>query len=207
MDSAIVTIRVMVAPPDLADLDPISVVQGAAISGASFVNSGGVPRTGGDPLVQGCRVTAGTLPSGLTLGIDGATCVISGTVRLSVPAGNTTITITARNDAGNDTATVTIRVTLTAPNLVDRGTISVVQGAAISGASFVKVSGGVPRTGGESARPGLSHNRRDVALWIDARHRRWHLCHQRHGEPVGTGRQHDHYDNGQERRGAMIPPP
>ena len=101
--TAIVTIEVIepLAPPNLADRGTISVVQGAAISGASFVNSGGVPRTGGDPLVQGCRVTDGTLPSGLTLGIDGATCVISGTVSPSVPAGDTTITITARNNGGH----------------------------------------------------------------------------------------------------------
>ena len=108
-------------------------MQGAAISGASFVNSGGVPQTGGTSLVQGCRITAGTLPSGLTLGIDGGTCVISGTVSPLASAGDTTITITARNDAGMDSATVTITVTVITvtvapPDLADLGTISVVQG-------------------------------------------------------------------------------
>ena len=102
------TIRVTAAAPNLADRGTISVAQGTAISTTAFVNSGGVPQAGGG--IQGCRVTAGTLPSGLTLGINGGTCVISGTVSPSALAGDTIITVTARNNVGANSATVTIRV-------------------------------------------------------------------------------------------------
>ena len=101
---AAVTIAVGQAVPSLADIaDAQVVLAGTAITPIQFVNSGG------DVDAQGC---SGDLPLGLALRTytqgAGKSCEIHGTP--TGEAGSESHTITAMNDAGMATATVTITV-------------------------------------------------------------------------------------------------
>ena len=149
-DTATVTIQVTAAMPDIADLGTVSVVRGAAISGATFVNSGAAPTS--------CSVSTGTLPADLTIGVAGTTCAITGTVASSATIGEVMITVTATNDAGSETATLTIAVTeaLAAPSIsASADTVTAVNGAAISAVTFTNNGGAVP-SGDWSIEPALA---------------------------------------------------
>ena len=111
--TATVTIEVVepaTVAPDLADLAGTRALTiGLRIQPLTFVNSGGAVQP-----VNGCSVTAGDLPMGLSLARaepagGTATCEISG-----APAGPAAaaaeVTVTGANAAGTDTASVTIAV-------------------------------------------------------------------------------------------------
>ena len=99
-----ITITAGLSRPNLANLARRSLMIGAEITPIAFANTGGAVQATG-----GCAVTTGALPTGLMLRVNSATpasCEIHGT-----PMGQpevATITITATNAAGSDTAAVEI---------------------------------------------------------------------------------------------------
>jgi uncharacterized protein YkwD len=85
--------------PALADATAQNYTKDTAITALSFTNTGGA--------VDSCSVNP-TLPAGLTLAKDGATCKITGTpTEVTSPVE---YTVTGTNVTGTDTATVTIEI-------------------------------------------------------------------------------------------------
>ena len=101
---ATVSITVNIAPPSSLSYSgsPFTYTQNVTISPRTPTFSGSLTSCTSSP----------TLPTGL--GINGTTCVISGTP--SVVQSATSYTITASNSSGSTTATISIAVTIAAPS-------------------------------------------------------------------------------------------
>lgn len=131
--SAAVSISVVVETPSLIDATAQNYTQDSAISTLSFTNTGG-------GLLTSC--TADTLPAGLVVGVSGdlTTCEITGTP--SAIQAATVHMITATNDSGNSTASVTITVSIAPPSLADASAQTYTTNIAIPTLSFTNNGGG-----------------------------------------------------------------
>ena len=131
--SAAVSISVVVETPSLIDATAQNYTQDSAISTLSFTNTGG-------GLLTNC--TADTLPAGLVVGVsaDLTTCEITGTP--SAIQAATVHMITATNDSGNSTASVTITVSIAPPTLADATAQTYTTNIAIPTLSFTNSGGG-----------------------------------------------------------------
>ena len=134
-DTASVNIDIRLAAPSLADIPSTrSFRVGRAIRKFSFINTGSAVQAGG------CKVRP-ALPRFLRVFRSGNTCAIAAAA--TRVAAERQYTITATNDAGEDTATITIVVNPRAPVLTDAPKQIYTAGQAISTLSFRNRRGAV----------------------------------------------------------------
>ncbi|MCA8836588.1 MAG: putative Ig domain-containing protein, partial [Proteobacteria bacterium] len=143
--------------PALTNAPAKTFTQGQPITDITFANTGGAPNAD-DASTPGC--TATSLPAGLTIGRtdNGQSCRITGTPMTST-SGAVTVTATATNAIGADTATVDITVNppappLAAPVLVDATAQTFMQGQPITDVAFTN-TGGAPNAD-DASPPGCT---------------------------------------------------
>ena len=138
-DTATVNITVTAAnPPILANLSAQTYTTTVAISPVSFTNTGGA--------ATNCS-SSPTLPTGLTVAVNGSTCRITGTPTGTAALATYTITGTAA-DTTTDTATVDITVNAAVPPvLADQSAQTYTQSVAISTLTFAHTGGAVVTCG------------------------------------------------------------
>ena len=159
-DKATLDIAVSLAAPALMDAGSVTLAADRANPPIIFVNSGGSVGS------TGCTVTGGALPQGLVIefragdGGDPDTCAITGRPASAAPEA-VSITVTARNDGGSDTATVSLVLVarLVAPSLGDIGQLQILTvNTNMASVVFKNTGGPVQHLGGctLTAEPGAS---------------------------------------------------
>ena len=116
-----------------------------------------IPNTGG--AITRCSApsagaAAARLPAGLTVGVAGGTCAITGTVSSGAAAGSYSVAITATNSAGSAMVTVTIVVSASSATPPDLGDIAAPRALAVGvAANIVFPNSGGPATACAIAAP------------------------------------------------------